>query len=116
MRSVQAAAIFTALVLAALPVTSLTARADAYDDQVNTQIRKGAEYPRLAKLHGLEGSVGFSVKIDATGAVSDASVDTSSGQASLDNAAIDTIKRLSPFPAPTGGARVVHGVLVYRLM
>ncbi len=115
MRTVQSAALLTAIMFATLTATALPARADSYDDTINSQIRKNAEYPRLAKLHGLEGSVGFTVKIEATGAVSDASVETSSGQTSLDNAAIDTIKKLS-FPAPAGGARVVHGVLVYRLM
>jgi protein TonB len=114
MKTVRAALI-AALTVAALPLMAPVAHADAYDDTVNAQIRKNAEYPRLAKLHSLEGTVGFQVKIEANGAVSDASVESSSGQASLDNAALDTIKHLN-FPAPTGGARTVHGTLAYRLM
>jgi TonB family protein len=89
--------------------------ADAYDDAVNTQIRKLVEYPRLAKMRELEGSVGFTVKIDGSGAVSDVAVDSSSGQSSLDNATVEAVKKAAPFPAPTGGTRQVHGVVTYKL-
>lgn len=89
--------------------------ADSYDDSINAQIRKNVEYPRLAKMRQQEGTVGFTVKIDGSGAVSDVSVDNSSGVPTLDNATVDAIKRSAPFPAPAGGPRAVHGVVAYKM-
>lgn len=95
-------------------ISAMPVLADSYDDAVNAAIRKNVEYPRLAKMRELEGNVGFTVKIDPSGAVSDTSIQ-GSGQASLDNATLDAVKKSAPFPAPTGGPREVHGVVVYKL-
>src|SRR5271166_538012 len=93
------ASIAAALSLVMVGMTA-PAFADSYDDSINAQIRKNVEYPRLAKMRQQEGTVGFTVKIDGSGAVSDVSVDNSSGVATLDNATLDAVKKSAPFPAP----------------
>lgn len=89
--------------------------ADSYDDAVTAQIRKNVEYPRLAKMRQQEGTVGFTVKIDPTGALQDVSVDNSSGNNALDGATVDAVRKAAPFPSPTGGARSVHGLVAFKL-
>ena len=87
----------------------------AYSEAVRALITKNVTYPRMAKMREQEGVVGYLVKIDGAGAVSDASVETPSGVASLDTATLEAIKASSPFPAPPGGGATVHGNVAYKL-
>ena len=102
------------LSLAAVAVAA-PALADSYEDSVTAQIRKNVEYPRLAKMREQEGTVGFTVKIDPTGGVQDVSVDAPSGNAALDNATVEAVKKSAPFATPSGGPRAVHGVVAFKL-
>lgn len=99
-------------------LASATALGDdtAYSEAVRALITKNVTYPRMAKMREQEGVVGYLVKIDGAGAVSDASVETPSGVASLDSATLDAIKASAPFPAPPGGGgATVHGNVAYKL-
>ena len=62
-----------------------------------------------------EGTVALAVKIDGTGATADASVEISSGNTTLDNAAIEAAKNAAPFPAPPGGDTLVHLKIAFSL-
>jgi TonB family protein len=104
------------LALSAVALATPTFADDvAYDEAVRVQISKNVTYPRMAKMREQEGSVGYLVKIDRSGGVADASVETPSGVASLDSATLDAIQASAPFPAPPGGSATVHGNLAYKL-
>jgi TonB family protein len=105
------------LALAALVLAATPSRADdaAYTDSVRASIAKNVTYPRMAKMREQQGTVGYLVKIDASGAVADSSVETPSGVPSLDSATLDAIKAAAPFPAPPGGSALVHGNVNYKL-
>ena len=58
----------------------------------------GAEYfPELGPLEGLAGSPTLEVSIDASGALAEVVIRKSSGSTVLDNAALDILRRASPF-------------------
>jgi periplasmic protein TonB len=63
----------------------------------------GAEYfPELGELDGLTGSPTLEVSISASGELADVIIRKSSGSAVLDQAALDILRRASPFdPFPT---------------
>ena len=104
------------LALAALALAAPALADDtAYSEAVRTQISKAVTYPRMAKMREQEGTVGYLVKIDAAGAVSDASVETPSGVSSLDSATLDAVKAAAPFPNPPPGGATVHGNVAYKL-
>ncbi|GGF23368.1 hypothetical protein GCM10011611_31830 [Aliidongia dinghuensis] len=99
--------------VAGTAVAAVEAPAD-YVGKVNEMIHKSVIYPRLAKMREQEGTVALAVKIDGTGAA-DPSVETSSGNTALDNAAIDAAKNAAPFPAPPGGDTLVHLKIAFSL-
>ena len=103
-----------ALALVAGAAVAQEAPAD-YVSQVNEMIHKSVVYPRLAKMREQEGTVGFTVKIDGTGAVADTAVESTSGNTTLDNAALDAAKNAAPFPAPPGGGALVHLKVAFAL-
>ncbi len=104
------------LVLAAAAIPQL-ARADGgdYEHDVRVQIVRHVTYPRLAKMRQQEGTVGYSVTLDPKGGVSDVVVETSSGNPTLDTAAVDAIKEAAPFPTPPSGGMTVKGAIKYKL-
>jgi protein TonB len=105
-----------ALALAAVAGAAVAQEAPPdYVSKVNDMIHKAVVYPRLAKMREQEGTVGFTVKIDGTGAVADAAVEATSGNTTLDNAAIDAAKNAAPFPAPPGGGALVHLKVAFAL-
>ena len=104
------------LALAAFAVMAPALADDAtYSEAVRVQIAKNVTYPRMAKMREQEGTVGYQVKIDGSGGVADAAVETPSGVTSLDSATVDAIKASAPFPAPPGGSATVHGNVSYKL-
>jgi TonB family protein len=108
-----------AFVLSALaaggPVFAQSTAPD-YEKNVRNQILMHATYPRLAKMREQEGSVTYQLTLDPAGGVKDVSVETSSGNPSLDDAALDAVKSAAPFPAPPGGAPVtLHGTVAFKL-
>ena len=65
-----------------------------------------AEYPRAARRAGWEGVVTISAFIDASGKVVSAEILSSSGHQSLDQAALQAVKRATFDPALRGGRPV----------
>ncbi|HEY2772890.1 MAG TPA: energy transducer TonB [Candidatus Binatia bacterium] len=61
--------------------------------------RHKEEYPVLAKRRGLQGHASVRIRIDRSGRVLEASIVRSTGQDLLDQAALDLVRRASPFPA-----------------
>jgi protein TonB len=105
-----------ALVLATVAGSAAAQEAPAdYVSKVNEMIHKAVVYPRLAKMREQEGTVGFTVKIDGAGAVADAAVEATSGNTTLDNAALEAAKNAAPFPAPPGGGALVHLKVAFAL-
>ena len=86
-----------------------------YVGKVNEMIHKSVVYPRLAKMREQEGTVALAVEIDDAGAAKAATVETSSGNTTLDNAAVDAAKNAAPFPAPPGGDTLVHLKIAFSL-
>ncbi|HLZ67839.1 MAG TPA: TonB family protein [Aliidongia sp.] len=112
--ALRASLLALSLAATAAPALADDAPAD-YVSKVDQMIHKAVVYPRLAKMREQEGTVAFAVKIDGGGAVSDASVETSSGNTTLDNAALDAAKTAAPYPAPPGGAALVHLKVAFSL-
>lgn len=95
-------------------IAAVEAPAD-YVGKVNEMIHKSVVYPRLAKMREQEGVVALAVKIDGTGAAADTAVETSSGNATLDNAAVEAAKNAASYPAPPGGDALVHLKVAFSL-
>jgi protein TonB len=86
-----------------------------YIKTVHDSVARVTVYPKMAKLHGQEGKVSCLVKIAATGALIDSSVDASSGTSALDQAALEAIKRAAPFPPPPNGDATLKFSLTFAL-
>jgi protein TonB len=69
-----------------------------YESVLYGWINRHKLYPMLAQRRGLEGSAAVRVRIDRDGRVIDRSLDRSTGQPLLDEAALDIVRRASPFP------------------
>lgn len=57
-------------------------------------------YPYEARIHHQEGVVTLRFKLDRSGRLQSYEITHGSGWAELDQAALDTIRRADPFPAP----------------
>ena len=77
-------------------------------------IQKNITYPRVARQMGWQGKVTVSFLILNDGRISNIKVKQSSGKDILDNNAVETIKRASPFPPPPVKAEITVPV-VYAL-
>jgi protein TonB len=100
--------------VAGTAIAAVEAPAD-YVGTVNEMIHKSVVYPRLAKMREQEGTVALAVEIDGTGAAAATTVEASSGNTTLDNAAIEAAKNAAPFPAPPGGDSLVHLKIAFSL-
>jgi protein TonB len=56
-------------------------------------LKRNQRYPKIAQQRSIQGDVGLEISIDANGNVTNVTVVESSGNDSLDNAAIDAVKR-----------------------
>ncbi|HDQ25980.1 MAG TPA: energy transducer TonB [bacterium] len=72
----------------------------AYTDAVKRRIQLARRYPASARRAGIEGDVGLVFTITKEGALKEALVASGSGAAELDEEAVRTIHRASPFPKP----------------
>jgi len=72
-------------------------------------------YPPIAKMREQQGVVICRVTISPTGAVTEASVKTSSGNVALDNAAIEAVLSAAPLPPPPSGPATVELPIVFSL-
>ncbi len=83
---------------ATAPAFALTARV-RYEQVLFSWLVRHKQYPMLAQRRGLEGRGSVRVRIDRGGQVLDRAVEASTGEKMLDEAALDMVRRASPFPA-----------------
>jgi periplasmic protein TonB len=73
--------------------SEINAAKNAYRNQVQNELKQNQRYPRIAQQRGIQGDVGLEISIDKEGNVTNVKVVDSSGNDSLDNAAIAAVKR-----------------------
>lgn len=73
--------------------SEINAARNAYRNQVQNELKRNQRYPKIAQQRSIQGDVGLEISIDANGNVTNVTVVESSGNDSLDNAAIDAVKR-----------------------
>lgn len=73
--------------------SDIQAARDAYRNQVQLELKRNQRYPRIAESRGIEGDVVLEISIDHEGNVTHVAVTGSSGNNSLDEAAIAAVKR-----------------------
>ena len=101
--------------VAAPPVNTAPQTDSAYVGRLLAWLERFKEYPRAARLRRMEGQVVVRLSILADGRVAAATVATSSGHSVLDSAALDTVRRANPLPAPDGGPVELLVPIVFEL-
>lgn len=89
-----------------------------YLRQFRQRVQENLVYPLAARRQGLGGTVELHVWLEATGRVRDVQVARSSSHGVLDDAALETIRRLGPVPFPESLPRralLIRIPLVYEL-
>lgn len=89
-----------------------------YLRQFRQRVQESLIYPLAARRQGLGGTVELHVWLEATGRVRDVQVARSSSHGVLDEAAVETIRRLGPMPFPDSLPRrplLIRIPLVYEL-
>lgn len=76
-----------------------------YGGMLGRAIAKHKSYPKIAQMRGWQGECLLDLKIDGSGNVLSASVKESSGHESLDNQALEMVRKASPFPPPPEALR-----------
>jgi protein TonB len=71
-----------------------------YLQRFRQRVHEAVIYPLAARRQGLGGTVELDVWLEATGRVRDVRVVRSSSHRLLDEAAVETIRRLGPVPFP----------------
>jgi protein TonB len=85
-------------VAAASAVESGRVSATSYRAQLAAHLRRYRSYPDSARAEGLWGTARVSFTVNANGQVTRARLTGSSGHALLDRAAVNMVRRASPFP------------------
>lgn len=73
--------------------------ADSYRRMISALLAKQRHFPEAALLRRRQGDGAVRFHIDRTGRLLDVAVDTTTGQADLDRAAVAMVRRAAPFPA-----------------
>ncbi len=97
------------------PGPDLDAILDEYRREVRSAILAQRAYPPTARRLGREGKARVQFRVDGNGVVSGAEVELSSGDGSLDNAALDAVSAASPvppIPSELGVERLTLSILV----
>jgi len=81
---------------------------------IRDRITRGIAYPHMARKMGWSGQVKIAFVVFEDGGVNDVNVLESSGFGLLDRNAVDTVKRVAPFPRPPVRAEIRMAV-TYRL-
>lgn len=76
-----------------------------YGSTLGRAIAKHKSYPKIAQMRGWQGEVLLDLKLDGSGNLQAASIKESSGHESLDNQALEMVRKASPFPAPPEALR-----------
>ena len=71
-----------------------------YLAEVRRRIQEALRYPQAARRRGLSGTVQIEILIEPDGAIGGVTLATSSSHRLLDEAALDTVRRLAPTPFP----------------
>ena len=87
---------------ATAPAWAPTARV-RYEELLFAWMNRHKEYPMLAQRRGIQGRGSVRVRIDREGRVLERALVASTGQGLLDEAALDMVRRASPFPAVPDG-------------
>ncbi len=74
-----------------------------YFDMVRMKIESRKQYPADARARGLEGRVNVRFVITMDGQVSSLEIVKSAKRTSLDQAALEAVKKAAPFPRPPSG-------------
>ncbi len=83
----------------------INAAKNQYGGTLGRAIAKQKSYPKIAQMRGWQGEVLLDLKLDGNGNVQSANVKESSGHESLDNQALEMVRKASPFPAPPEALR-----------
>ena len=83
----------------------INAAKNQYGGTLGRAIAKQKSYPKIAQMRGWQGEVLLDLKLDGNGNVQSANVKESSGYESLDNQALEMVRKASPFPAPPEALR-----------
>ncbi|NEX11603.1 MAG: hypothetical protein C1942_02730 [Prosthecochloris sp.] len=75
---------------------------DLFLSKIRSRIEHQKYYPRMAKRLSHEGVVHLKLVIAANGSIAELKLLMSSGYSSLDNAALEAVKKAAPFPDPQG--------------
>ena len=81
------------------PVVQFTS-AKEYFEMLNLRIHSFKKYPEFAKSRHIEGRVKIQFMLAEDGSILNLKINKSSRNKSLDNAALEAIKKASPFPRP----------------
>lgn len=76
-----------------------TAR-NQYGAELASALARYKQYPKIAQMRGYQGDVLVDVQIDNSGNVTSSKIHQSSGFESLDNQALEMVKKASPLPPP----------------
>lgn len=76
-----------------------------YGSTLGRAIAKHKSYPKIAQMRGWQGECLLDLKIDSSGNVLSTNIKQSSGYESLDNQALEMVRKASPFPAPPEALR-----------
>jgi TonB family protein len=97
------------------PAPDLEAILSAYRERVKSEILAHREYPATARRLGREGEVRVQFVVEANGNVGSVEIVMSSGDASLDNAAMDAVQSaspVSPIPGELGVSSLAMSILI----
>jgi protein TonB len=82
----------------------------AWMSALYSRINQFQHYPEAARSHGDSGTASVSFTVDGSGRVVSVRLKASSGSSILDQEALATVRRASPWPAPPSGASVTVNV------
>lgn len=87
-----------------------------YEDRIAAHIARFRFYPLAARNRHEEGQARLSITIDSAGNLQSATIRQSTGSHILDYAALTTLRKAAPYPAPPdGAARQLIVPLSYKL-